>query len=33
LAAPPPAILRLPIIVAKGPVLEAELTRLLGLTA
>jgi hypothetical protein len=30
LPAPPPAILRLPVIVAKGPVLEAELDRLLG---
>jgi hypothetical protein len=28
--APPPAILRLPVIVASGPVLEAELARLLG---
>jgi DUF1680 family protein len=31
-AAPPPAMLRLPIIEAKGPVLAAELARLLGLT-
>jgi DUF1680 family protein len=31
--APPPAVLRLPVIVAEGPVLAAELARLLGIKA
>ena len=31
--APPPAVVRLPVIVAKGPVLDAELARLLGVMA